>query len=57
MITAEVRIDGENGRTILLQHPQQDGYGGWRYSVTLEFETGRASVVIWDYGEPTPSGW
>lgn len=48
----EVRIVGENGRTMLLEHASPDGDGGWRYSVTLEFETGRATVGVWDYGDP-----
>ena len=49
---AEVRIAGEEGRALVLQHPQLDGDGGWRYTATLEFETGRASVKVWDYGDP-----
>ncbi|MCB0986150.1 MAG: hypothetical protein H6519_02350 [Microthrixaceae bacterium] len=55
-MTREARIVGENGRSVILSGPAPDGDGGWRYTVTLEFETGRASVEVWDYGEPALPG-
>lgn len=45
------RIVGENGRSVVLSDPAPDGSGGWRYMVCLEFETGKACVEVWDYGD------
>lgn len=50
------RIVGENGRSVVLSDPTPDGSGGWRYTVSVEFEAGRADVEVWDYGDPALPG-
>ncbi len=49
---AEARIDGENGRSLVLALTEgQDGETWWGFQATLSFEAGTVSTKVADYGE------
>lgn len=50
---ASVRIQGENGRALVLSDVSRDGSEGWAYSAGLELETGGARIEVWDHGGVT----